>query len=273
MPGSRIIEISGLVKGSFRVADRGALIVERPSGGTQIVDCGAIPDWLVGNEVRARLIVKVTKADATAETKAELIGVAPENLVAPHDAQPPIAPTTSKTLTSRSGSRSPRAVASVPINEAVPIYASFIKSRNRRLTDAKAMEIANGVIRFSMHYGVDARLIMAMVMVESGFNPNATSRTGARGLGQLMPGTAAGLGVADSYDTIQNLYGTVKLVRSNLDLYAASNGASFRALVLAIAAYNAGNGAVKRHGGVPPYAETQNYVNKVINLYRQFRGD
>src|SRR5206468_2837251 len=106
---------------------------------------------------------------------------------------------------------------SLPASEATPIYASFIRRRNSRLSPNQATRIAEGVIGFSLKYGVDARLIMAMVMVESGFNPSATSRTGAMGLGQLMPGTAAGMGVSNAYDSMDNLYGTVRLIRGHLD--------------------------------------------------------
>ncbi|MER3465739.1 MAG: hypothetical protein C4340_00490, partial [Armatimonadota bacterium] len=107
-----------------------------------------------------------------------------------------------------------------------------------------------------------------------GFNPSATSYKGAMGLGQLMPGTARGLGVRNAYDTYENLYGTVRLVRGHLDKYASvgPNGQKYADLVLALAAYNAGSGAVKRHGGVPPYRETQNYIRKVIDWYKRLCG-
>jgi chaperonin GroEL len=104
--------------------------------------------------------------------------------------------------------------------------------------------------------------------------PNATSRKGAAGLGQLMPSTARGLGVVDPYDPIQNLHGTVKLVRGHLEKYWAQTGDpnGWEHVVLALAAYNAGSGAVRKHGGVPPYRETQNYVRKVIQVYKQLCG-
>jgi soluble lytic murein transglycosylase-like protein len=153
-----------------------------------------------------------------------------------------------------------------------PIYSRFIRHENPRLSEGEATRIAQGIIGFSLQYKVDARLIMAMVMVESGFDPNAVSRTGAMGLGQLMPGTASDLAVSHPFDSMDNLYGTVKLVRSNLDQYKAQTGKDFDALVLSLAAYNAGPGAVRRAGGVPAYQETQNYVRKVISLYYQLSG-
>ena len=119
---------------------------------------------------------------------------------------------------------------------------------------------------------IEARLIMAMVMVESNFNPSAVSRAGAMGLGQLMPGTARGMGVGNAFDAHDNLYGTVRLIRGHMDKYRKQTGDEFEGLVLALAAYNAGSGAVSKHGGVPPYRETQAYVRKVITQYQQLCG-
>lgn len=87
-----------------------------------------------------------------------------------------------------------------------------------------------------------------------------------------MPGTAKWMGVNNAYDINDNLYGTVKLIRFHLDDYKKQTGDQFEQLVLAIAAYNAGMGAVKRAGGVPPFRETQNYVRRVISLYKGFCG-
>lgn len=160
----------------------------------------------------------------------------------------------------------------VTLEQALPYYASFVRSRNPRLSEREAVGIAQHILSFSQYYGVDARLIMAIVLVESGFDPNAVSRSGARGLGQLMPGTARELGVRDSFDTEQNLFGTTKLISQHLDRYHRKTGDPFEALILSLAAYNAGPGAVRRHGGVPPYRETQRYVQKVISTYRSLLG-
>lgn len=112
--------------------------------------------------------------------------------------------------------------------------------------------------------GVDPALIEAIVANESGFDPNATSRAGARGLMQLMPQTAAMLGVTDPYDPVQNLRGGSRYLRALLD--------RFGDVELAVAAYNAGPAAVERYGGVPPYAETRKYVQNVLTLYRELRS-
>jgi soluble lytic murein transglycosylase-like protein len=105
-------------------------------------------------------------------------------------------------------------------------------------------------------YGIDPALLAGLVKQESGFNPSAGSPAGARGLTQLMPATAAGLGVTNVLDPAQNLDGGAKYLRQQLDAFGGD-------VTRALAAYNAGPGAVKRYGGVPPYAETQNYVRAV----------
>ena len=113
---------------------------------------------------------------------------------------------------------------------------------------------------------VDPALIKAIIANESGFNANATSNVGAQGLMQLMPGTAAGLGVTDAYDPAQNVAGGTKYIKGLLGKF---NGD----VRLAVAAYNAGPGAVEKYGGVPPYAETQNYVQNVLASYAKYRGN
>jgi hypothetical protein len=111
--------------------------------------------------------------------------------------------------------------------------------------------------------GVDPRLLAAITQAESGFNPGALSGAGAVGLTQLMPGTAAGLGV-DPTDPAANLDGGARYLAGQLD--------SFGRVDLAVAAYNAGPGAVRQAGGVPDYPETQAYVGRVLGYYQQLGG-
>jgi soluble lytic murein transglycosylase-like protein len=103
--------------------------------------------------------------------------------------------------------------------------------------------------------GLSADLIHAVVRAESAYDPHCRSSAGAMGLMQLMPGTARALGVTDPWDPSQNVHGGARYLREQLD--------RFGDLTLALAAYNAGPGAVQRHGGVPPYEETQTYVRRV----------
>jgi hypothetical protein len=115
-----------------------------------------------------------------------------------------------------------------------------------------------GLIRqAAKRHGVSPALVSAVVAVESGFNPRAVSPKGARGLMQLMPATAAELAVDNVYDPAQNLEGGTRHLRGLMDRFDGD-------LRLALAAYNAGADAVKRHGGVPPYPETRDYVRKVL---------
>jgi soluble lytic murein transglycosylase-like protein len=105
-------------------------------------------------------------------------------------------------------------------------------------------------------HGVDPALLRGLIRAESNFNPKAGSHAGAQGLTQLMPGTARGLGVTDPFDPVQSINGGAKYLRQQLDRFGGD-------VTKALAAYNAGPGAVQRYGGVPPYAETQNYVKRV----------
>lgn len=109
-------------------------------------------------------------------------------------------------------------------------------------------------------YQMDADLVNAVVQQESGFNPNAVSKAGATGLMQLMPGTAQGLGVSNPTDPAQNLDGGIRHLKNLITHYHGN-------IPLALAAYNAGMGAVKKHHGIPPYQETQHYVKTILKGY------
>ncbi|MBC3971838.1 lytic transglycosylase domain-containing protein [Xanthomonas translucens pv. undulosa] len=114
-------------------------------------------------------------------------------------------------------------------------------------------------------YGVDEAVVRAIIHAESAYNPMALSRAGAQGLMQLMPPTARRFGVSDAFDTAQNIRGGVQYLAWLLKRFNGN-------LSLAAAGYNAGEGAVDKHGGVPPYSETQRYVQRVGVLADRYRG-
>jgi soluble lytic murein transglycosylase-like protein len=114
--------------------------------------------------------------------------------------------------------------------------------------------------RLAQQYSVDPHLVRAIITVESNFDPHAVSRAGAQGLMQLMPDTAARYRVEDPFDPQANLEGGIRYLRDLLHLFPSD-------LRHVLAAYNAGEGAVQQYGGIPPYPETQRYVERVLTLY------
>jgi len=137
---------------------------------------------------------------------------------------------------------------------------SKIVAANAHVTAATPLEIEAAIQQAAARHNVDPNLVRAVVKVESNFNPNAVSRKGAMGLMQLMPATARQLNVRNPFDPEQNVDAGVRHLKQLLDSYGGD-------VKLTLAAYNAGAGAVARSSGVPHYAETQNYVRRITNLY------
>lgn len=152
-----------------------------------------------------------------------------------------------------------------------PVASAAAVPTANLMTAAGASELPAGtpfaaeITAAARRHSLDPALLAGLVEQESGFNPNAVSPAGARGLTQLMPGTAAGLGVSNPLDPAQALDGGARYLREQLDAFGGD-------VARALAAYNAGPGAVQRSGGVPPYAETQNYVRAVQANAAEFRA-
>lgn len=143
------------------------------------------------------------------------------------------------------------------MNKAGGVGAKQVKSASQVASTLGVNEsVVDAIIKTAQKYGVDPRVMLALANQESGFNQNVTSPAGAIGVMQLMPSTAESLGV-NPYDTYENIEGGVKYLAQQLETFSGD-------IEKALAAYNAGPAAVKKYGGVPPYAETQNYVSTIM---------
>jgi soluble lytic murein transglycosylase-like protein len=134
----------------------------------------------------------------------------------------------------------------------------FLKAGKPKSIDEIVTEVADKFV-------IEASLVKAIIMAESKCDPKAVSSKGAQGLMQLMPSTAKNLNVSRPFDPRENIIGGVKYIKGLM--------ASYGNLELALAAYNAGPGAVQRYAGIPPYRETMNYVKRVIGYYKKFKKD
>lgn len=142
------------------------------------------------------------------------------------------------------------------------VFGSLVKPSSLSETEKKYTkeEISDIISEISSKHGVNEKLVRALIKQESGFNPTIVSKAGAVGLMQLMPATAESLGVSNSKDPVQNVDGGVRYLKSLMKKYNGN-------LILSLAAYNAGPGAVDKYKGVPPYKETQNYVKNILANY------
>ena len=187
--------------------------------------------------------------DATIARVAELQALIHGNPVSGGAAAPTSAPTTGSTS-----------------------FASQLQAAQASSSGVAATPVASGggptaydtqIQAAAAKYGVDAGLLKGLIRAESNFNPNAKSPAGAMGLTQLMPGTAQSLGVTNPLDPAQAIDGGAKYLSQQLKTFGGD-------VEKTLAAYNAGPGAVQKYGGVPPYAETQAYVKRVIEYARGY---
>lgn len=150
-------------------------------------------------------------------------------------------------------------------------FKRVVKYYNPSLDDVVSERIAKAIIYYSYQNKIeDDRFVAAVVAVESNFRPYAVSSSGAEGLGQLMPGTAKEMSIYNSFNIENNIWGTTLYLKKQLERF--KNYPRQRRYELTLAAYNAGPGAVVRFNGIPPYRQTQEYVVKVINIWRELCG-
>jgi len=264
----KAVELRGTVNGMVKCGEATSFILE--CSGQSIVVKGSNPPSCIYNGNTVRCLVKVGPGSVAGLTDLRLEGAAYNYDVTQREAKLASKSANEETdsvLVNRDSS--PRAFPSSKQARGFNLssraraifepYKKAIARFNPRLSAEEVEAITKSILAFSEHYQVDPRLVVALIIVESGFKPEATSRCGAMGLGQLMPGTAAGLGVSNAYDPVQNIEGSVRLIRGHLNKYGN--------LALALSAYNAGPGAVRKYNGVPPYRETQSYIKKVSAIY------
>ena len=297
----RIVELRGTVKGTFSRAEGFALMLQQPDGtllvgssnalrGHALLKAGTFVRALCriesadGGEPNLTLLNVTDRAEPLALLKADDddgIAIAPPSLSAPapdaillgSEIDLPPAPGTD----SASDLPAPRVqsrAAFKPASSTNPYfgfteqhranYRAFIRRANPKISEALAHEIAGAILVASQTHNLDPRFLCAVVQVESTFDPTCLSSAGAMGLGQLMSFNLKPLGVRNAWDPTDNLLGSAKLLRRNLDTYSKQKDGT----LLAVAAYHAGVGAVNRAGMKVPKATTQRYVWKVYYAYR-----
>jgi soluble lytic murein transglycosylase-like protein len=303
----RVIEMRGKVNGSVRRDASISFLLSMDSGKAIMLTAPPADTQIVAqvNNQMLRVLATVTNGSGTNLVPLEVLGIAYDSEVSlkEKDAESrqaavesqrqrytPLANRPDTELTSRGGYYArpgPDAAAGGMLSEwakrylnpeaqsVYPRYKAFIHKCNRRLSEEELDAITVAILYFSVKHQVDPRLVVALIIAESDFNPRSTSHKGAMGLGQIMPDEARNHKVADPYNPVENVRACVNLLRMKLNIYAEPNvppGMLTRnQIMLTLAAYNAGGGAVRKYGNkVPPYRETQGYVKKVMGLYDQF---
>ena len=284
------VTVSGLVSSD---GDRTALL----TAGGQSASVPLPPqfkgeDWIASG-ARVRVLLLAAPDDASLPSGLRLLAAVPEGDIAAAEhahAARQIALNSRPAVTRRSG----RHVAVAWTSEAATLghpagnlppralaiygpYRSLVRRWNRRLSETDVDKITTSILYFSDANNIDPRLVVATIIAESDFDIQSTSHAGAMGLAQIMPDEARSLGVTNPYDPIQNIGAAVHILRGHLDKYGGAPPDAgiipVSRILLTMAAYNAGPGAVHKYHGVPPYRETRRYVAKIAALYHQMCGE
>lgn len=266
LKSGKYLEFRGKIVGFLKSKNAVTLILD--DGETNCLKFKEFPSPIeIGKEVRllAKLsqeegiyefIVMVNEGEARAKEEAQSKETKGQTFYFP-------IPASRGNLTSR-GNAFPFTIS----EEIIEAYKKAVLYFNPRLDDNSARLIAQAILYFGVANNLDPRLVVAVIAVESGFDPKAVSPKGAMGLGQLMPKTAAGMGVKNPFDPLENISAAIRLIRGHLEKFEGDP----QQLALALASYNAGSGAVKKYNGIPPYKETQAYIDKVTSLYKKICG-
>jgi len=264
-PG-KALQLFGVVRGTSKVGDKLTIILELVDGESVCLNCeGERPEA----QAKARVRCIAEPSDESYHAALRVVDITydstPLELVTRAARTALKIPPTDPEEIARSAAELQR-TAPMPTRGGDPslIIRRAIACLNPRLTAQQVSTIADSILAYSARYNVDPYLVVAVIAAESRFNPNARSYKGAMGLGQLMPATAAAHNV-DAYDPIANLHVAVRILRRNLDKFQGN-------WHKALAAYNAGVGAVDRYGGVPPYRETINYIWRIYEYWCWLNG-
>ena len=292
------LEVTGRLLGIARSDDGSSLMLATDHDGALLLPMSQMPSWIQpGDRLRALVVLGGSKDAATriGIPEMQIVAVASASDIeaaemrwqqesAQHVAREQQATrgmrASARVLSARAAGARGMDVRAITLSRSLSPraraiyepYRAAISSSNRRLSEADVDAITTSILLFSERMDVDPRLIIALVIAESDFDPHSTSRKGAMGLAQIMPDEAHDLGLSNPYDPVQNIAGAVYLLKGRLNKYSGGGPLSMQHIILALASYNAGMGAVKKYGGVPPFRETRNYVKKIEKIYRRLCG-
>jgi hypothetical protein len=255
---NRTLELRGQVSGLLASSDRKILMLRLSDGSSAEISASYLPTDIQSG-VRVCCLARSEQGPSSGPLTLEGITI--------DTGSPPLG----RRHQSVSPSSRGRSLPSLPSRGSDTVYLRCRRAIvyfNPKLPAEDADLIASSIVHFSEQEGIDPYFAVAVVAAESRFNPHARSYKGAMGLGQLMPGTARGMGVSNPYDPVENLAAAIRILRGHLEKY---QGQPYQT-ALTLAAYNAGSGAVSKHGGVPPYRETRNYIWKVYEYYCWLHG-